>query len=210
MSDFIYELAPGSAPTIVLLHGTGGDENDLLPIGRIVAPGATLLGIRGKVLEHGSPRFFRRLSEGVFDLDDLRFRTNELADFLVKQPGPLIALGFSNGANIADAMLLLRPEVLSAAILLRAMVPLIPDAPPDLSGKRVFLASGIRDPIVPLENAERLAAMLKDYGADVTLKRVNAGHELTREEIEQAREWLYDRPPGLSLSDERSVQDDLD
>jgi phospholipase/carboxylesterase len=190
MSDFIYELAPGSAPTMVLLHGTGGDENDLLPIGRLIAPGATLLGVRGKVLEHGSPRFFRRLSEGVFDLDDLRFRTNELADFLVKQPGPLVALGFSNGANIAAAMLLLRPEVLSAAILLRAMVPLVPDSPPDLSGKRVFLASGIRDPIVPPENASRLAAMLTDYGADVTLKRVNAGHELTRDEIEQAREWL--------------------
>jgi phospholipase/carboxylesterase len=190
VSDFIYELAAGSAPTIVLLHGTGGDENDLLPIGRIVAPGATLLGVRGKVLEHGSPRFFRRLSGGVFDLDDLRFRTNELADFLVKQPGPLIALGFSNGANIAASMLFLRPEVLSAAILLRAMVPLVPDSPPDLRGKRVFLASGTRDPIVPPENSDRLAAMLKDYGADVTLKRVNAGHELTREEIEQAREWL--------------------
>jgi len=199
VSDFIYELTPGSAPTIVLLHGTGGDENDLLPIGRIIAPGATLLGVRGKVLEHGSPRFFRRLSEGVFDLDDLRFRTNELADFLVKQPGPLIALGFSNGANIAAAMLLLRPEVLSAAILLRAMVPLVPDSPPNLGGKCVFLASGIRDPIVPPENSERLAAMLREYGADVTVKRMNAGHELTREEIEQAQQWLYDRPPGLSF-----------
>ena len=193
MSDFIYKLVPGTAPTIVLLHGTGGDENDLLPLGRIVAPGATLLGIRGKVLENGAPRFFRRLSEGVFDLDDLRLRTNELADFLIKQPGPLIALGYSNGANIAAAMLLLRPEVLSGAMLLRAMVPLVPDLPPDLRGKRVFIASGIRDPIVPAENAERLAGILKDYGADVTFKRINAGHELTRGEIEQAREWLLEQ-----------------
>lgn len=192
MSDFAYRSIPGEAPTVVLLHGTGGDENDLVSLGQMIAPASALLGIRGKVLENGASRFFRRLREGVFDLEDLRFRTNELADFLAQQAGPLVALGYSNGANIAASMLLLRPEVLSAAILFRAMAPLVPDAPPDLTGKPIFMGTGQHDPIIPLENAGRLAAMLKEYGADVTMKVVNAGHGLAKVEVEGARGWLGD------------------
>ncbi len=190
MSDFVHRSIPGEMPTVVLLHGTGGDENDLVSLGQMVTPGSALLGIRGKVLENGAPRFFRRHREGVFDLEDLRFRTNELADFLAQQPKPLVALGYSNGANIAASMLLLRPEVVSAAILFRAMVPLVPDSPPDLKGKSVFMGTGIHDPIIPLDSAERLAALLKEYGADLTMKVVNAGHGLAKAEVEAARAWF--------------------
>jgi len=192
VSDFVYRSIPGEAPTVVLLHGTGGNENDLVSLGQMIAPGSALLGIRGKVLENGAPRFFRRLREGVFDLEDLRFRTKELADFLARQPGPLVALGYSNGANIAASMLLLRPEVLSAAVLFRAMTPLTPAAPPNLTGRPVFMGTGQHDPIIPLESAERLAGMLKQYGADVTMKVVNAGHGLAKAEVEGARGWLGD------------------
>ncbi len=141
---FAHRFVPGTrigAPVVLLLHGTGGNEDDLLELGAALAPGAPLLSPRGKVLENGMPRFFRRLAEGVFDLDDLRFRANELADFVrdathaygVDQTPP-VAAGFSNGANIAAAMLLLRPETLSGALLLRPMVPLVPDPLPDLAG----------------------------------------------------------------------------
>ena len=126
-----------AAGTLLVLHGTGGDEHDLLPLGRAIAPGATLLSPRGKVLEHGKPRFFRRLAEGVFDVDDLKRRAAELGDFVGAAAAPygfdtsrLTAVGFSNGANIASALLLLRPEVLSRAVLFRAMVPLEPDPLP--------------------------------------------------------------------------------
>ncbi len=193
MPEFIHRYIPAdddAGVTLVLLHGTGGDENDLLPLGRGLLPGAALLSLRGKVLENGMPRFFRRLREGVFDLLDLRFRTNELADFLAKFPGPLIAAGYSNGANIAASTLLLRPEVFAGAILFRAMVPLVPEQPPDLSGKPVFLSAGRQDPIVPPENTAQLAGMLERYGADVALHWENAGHTLTAADVDAARESL--------------------
>ena len=192
MPDFIHRYIPAESDagaTLVLLHGTGGDENDLLPLGRSLLPGAALLSPRGKVLENGLPRYFRRLREGVFDLLDLRARTHELADFLRRFDGPLIAVGYSNGANIAAATLVLRPEIFSGAILFRAMVPLVPEQAPDLAGKPVFLAAGRHDPIVPPENTQQLAGMLKGYGADVTLDWANAGHELTDAELEAARAW---------------------
>src|SRR3954447_1653228 len=159
-------------PPILLLHGTGGDENDLLPFGQTVAPGAALLSPRGKVLEGGMPRFFRRLAEGVFDEEDVRRRANELADFVqdardAYNLGAPVAVGFSNGANIAAAMLQLRPEALAGAALLRAMVPLREPPAADLSGKPVLIVSGALDPIVPAENAARLAASLTAAGADV-------------------------------------------
>lgn len=201
---YIYVPAPGStnshpssAPTLLLLHGTGGDENDLLDLGRELLPEANLLSPRGKVLEHGMPRFFRRLAEGVFDEEDLRFRTNELADFVQAaaerlgfDPARVTAVGFSNGANIAASLLLLRPETLAGGVLYRAMVPLKPDTAPDLAGRSILMSEGVHDPLIPRENAERLAALLRDAGADVTLAWQPAGHGLTQEDVRQGKEWL--------------------
>lgn len=183
--------------TLLLLHGTGGDENDLLGLGRLLAPGAGLLSPRGKVLEGGMPRFFRRLAEGVFDLDDLRSRTDELAEFVARaagvygfDPARVVAAGFSNGANIAASLLLLRPATLAGAILFHAMVPLEPATPPDLGGKSVFLAAGRADPLIPPAETERLAALLRGYGAAVEERWSPGGHTLTRAEAAQARDWL--------------------
>ena len=198
--NFVHRLiqAPGqSRRTLVLLHGTGGDESDLLPLGRALDPEAALLGVRGKVMEGPMPRFFRRLEEDVFDVEDLVFRTHELADFLrgaVATYGldaaNLVAVGYSNGANIAASMLLLEPDVLTHAVLLRSMVPLVPEQLPDLTGRRVFMASGLHDPILPADNAQRLADMLKQAGADVDLQWSNAGHGLLEHEVEQARAFV--------------------
>jgi predicted esterase len=199
--DFIHRFIPASsgslARTLLLLHGTGGDENDMIPLGRDLDPTAALLSPRGQVLENGMPRFFRRLAEGVFDEEDVVRRAHELADFVgvaaarsAFDAKGVIAVGYSNGANIAAAILLLRPEVLSAAILFRAMVPLVPASLPNLARARVLISSGERDPIVPVENARRLAAMLEAAGADVTLRFESAGHALARGDIKAAKEWL--------------------
>lgn len=199
--DFIHRLIPASSPqaadTLLLLHGTGGDENDLLPLGRMLAPDANLLSPRGKVSENGMPRFFRRLSEGVFDIPDLIARTHELADFIQAatvayglDAARITAVGFSNGANIAAALLLLRPGVLKAAVLLHAMVPLVPETMPDLAGTRVFLGAGRQDPIAPPAETERLAALLRRAGAAVTIHWQPGGHSLTREEALAAAAWL--------------------
>ncbi|MBK1881428.1 alpha/beta hydrolase [Luteolibacter pohnpeiensis] len=189
--------APDQARTLVLLHGTGGNENDLLQLGRSLAPDANLLSPRGRVSEHGMPRFFRRLAEGVFDEKDLIGRTHELAEFIGQAaahygiaPDRLTALGFSNGANIAASLLLLRPEVLSGAILWRAMVPLVPDQSPDLTERKILLTSGTNDPILPLENARRLAGMFRDAGAQIDHKIIPAGHQLTEYDIDFTRAWL--------------------
>src|SRR5881398_8668 len=152
--DFIHEfISGGSSRTLLLLHGTGGNERDLIPLGRALDPNASLLGPRGKVLENGMPRFFRRLAEGVFDLQDLKYRTNELADFVTAAAqhygfatDQLVAVGYSNGANIAASMVLLRPEALPSAILFRAMVPLYPQTQPNLSSVRVWIGAGTNDP----------------------------------------------------------------
>ncbi len=192
---FQYRFEPAqdsSAPTLLLLHGTGGDENDLLPLGRMIAPGAALLSVRGQVLENGMPRFFRRIAEGVFDQEDLARRTEELARFIENKlnGNPPIALGFSNGANIAASLLLRYPETLAGAILMRAMVPFIPQQVPDLKGKRVLILSGRQDPIVPLDQPPTLADLFRSGGADVTLDWAGAGHNLTQGEVTRAREWL--------------------
>jgi phospholipase/carboxylesterase len=188
------ETVPGRPP-ILLLHGTGGDETDLLPLGRAIAPGSALLSPRGKVMEGPMPRFFRRLAEGVFDEEDVRRRAHELADFIAgaRQAYGLaapVAVGLSNGANIAAATLLLRPEALAGAVLLRAMVPLQDPPRVDLSGKPVLILSGLTDPIVPTENAARLAAMLKDARADVLHRTLLAGHGLSQSDVSIATEWL--------------------
>ena len=185
--------------TLLLLHGTGGNERDLIPLGRELDPNAALLSPRGKVLENGMPRFFRRLAEGVFDLEDLKYRTNELADFVTAAVSTLriryrsvVAVGYSNGANIAASMLLLRPEIMHAAILFRAMVPLIPDKMPELSSVRVWIGAGDQDPIIPPSEVQRLVELLRHAGAEVTIRFFHAGHGLTSDEIETAGRWLKD------------------
>jgi predicted esterase len=196
--DFVHEFVAGSSKrTLLLLHGTGGNERDLIPVGRELDPRAALLSPRGKVLENGMPRFFRRLAEGVFDLEDLKKRTNELANFVPAAAqhygfagDKVVAVGYSNGVNIAASMLLLRPEVLSAAILFRAMVPLVPETQPNLSSLRVWIGGGKFDPIVPASETRQLVELLRDAGADVTLRYFPAGHELTSVDVEGAREWL--------------------
>jgi phospholipase/carboxylesterase len=198
--DFIHEFVQGkSSRTLLLLHGTGGTERALVSLGHDLDPDASLLSPRGKVLEDGMPRFFRRLAEGVFDLDDLRKRTHELADFVISAAQHyeidnryIVAVGYSNGANIAASMLLLRPEVLSAGILFRAMVPLILEQQPDLSSKSVFISAGSFDPIVPTSQTKQLAELLQAAGADVTIRFLQSGHQLMPDDVDLARQWLAD------------------
>ena len=185
------------APPLLLLHGTGGDENDLLPLARDLSPGSALLSARGDVLEHGMPRFFRRFAEGVFDLADVEKRSHALADFInaaAKEyridQSKLLAVGYSNGANIAASILLLRPEVLAGAMLLRPMVVLEPPTTPDLSGKRILISSGNQDPIVPDDHPVRLAARFRTAGATVTLNTHVAGHGLTAADFAVAKKFV--------------------
>jgi predicted esterase len=185
--------------TLLLLHGTGGNEEDLLPLGPLLDPQAALLSPRGDVLENGMPRFFRRLSEGVFDVDDLVLRAKAMADFVSEARatyplGPVTAAGFSNGANIASAVMLLHPGTLAAGVLLAPMVPIVPDPLPDLTGVPVFLGAGRKDPLVPVDEAERLAALLTRAGADVALHWHPGGHAIDRSVVVAAREWLVAHP----------------
>jgi phospholipase/carboxylesterase len=191
-----WEPRLGAARTLLLLHGTGGDEHDLIPLGNLLDPQANLLSPRGQVLEHGASRFFRRLAEGVFDIPDLQQRTQQLGAFIESASAQygfptagVTAVGFSNGANIAAALLLLRPGLVREAILYRAMVPLELEALPDLRGTRVFIAAGQHDPIIPPSNSERLATMLRDAGAEVNLYWVPMGHQLTRADVDASRAW---------------------
>jgi phospholipase/carboxylesterase len=198
---FIHRFRPGpdaSAPTLLLLHGTGGDENDLLPLGAALAEDAALLSPRGQVSEHGAARWFRRLAEGVFDMDDLVRRTNQLADFVTAaidhyrlEPSSVIAVGFSNGANIAAALLLLHPRLLRAAVLLAPMVPLADPPRADLSAVAVFIGAGRNDPIAPPEQAEALAGMLSDRRAAVQLHYHPDGHMVDRATVGAAGAWLH-------------------
>jgi phospholipase/carboxylesterase len=201
--DFIHRFIPPdsnakqSELTLLLLHGTGGNEDDLIPLGKELAPNASILSVRGKVLENGMPRFFRRLEEGVFDIEDLKIRTDELAEFIVKSSSAymfdsesLIAVGYSNGANIAASLLLRRPEILAGAILFRAMVPFIPTVMPDLSKKSIILLEGLYDPIVSKAEAESLLEIFTKTQSSVTLKWQNSGHNLTQEDIVAAKNWL--------------------
>ena len=200
---FVHIFVPAekaNSPTLLLLHGTGGDERDLLELGRQLWPGAALLGARGKVLENGMPRFFRRFAEGVFDLDDLKARTNELAEFIdiaAQHYGfskrHLVVVGYSNGANIAASLIFLHPHHVAAAVLFRAQVPFMPDLVRNFSELSVFLAGGRRDTIVPQDQTERLAAILEEGQADVSLFWHRGGHELGNDDIEAAKTWLVDK-----------------
>jgi predicted esterase/catechol 2,3-dioxygenase-like lactoylglutathione lyase family enzyme len=189
------EVAGGT--TLLLLHGTGGDEEDLLPLGRALLPGAGILSPRGKVLERGAPRFFRRLAEGVFDQEDLARRTTELARFISAAvstyelaPDGIVAVGFSNGANIAASLLLRTPGVLRGAVLLSPMLPFEPETLLDLHGTGVFIGAGRADPIAPPEQVERLADVLRRSGAAVTLHWTPGGHGITKDEVDAARQWI--------------------
>ena len=203
MTDFVHRFEKGNlknsgsanSPPVLLLHGTGGDENDLIDLGRAVAPGSALLSPRGQVLEGGMPRFFRRLAEGVFDEADVKRRADELADFVAaarKRYGieAPVALGFSNGANIAAAMLLQRPDVLSGAVLLRAMVPLSDPPTLPIAGTPVLIISGAQDPLAPTSNPAKLAAQLKERGASVDHRIVPGGHGLTQADVTLAAAFM--------------------
>lgn len=197
--SFVHKWVPGSGSggrTLLLLHGTGGNESDLLPLGRVLDGDANLLSPRGKILEHGMPRFFKRLAEGVFDQQDLKFRTAELAEWIASaakqyQTGPVTAVGYSNGANIAASLLLSgQATEFDRAVLLRAMTPFEPEVLPDLRGKRILMLNGTHDPIIPPDNSKHLAALLTKAGADVDLRWTNTGHGLEQGEIVEASEWL--------------------
>jgi phospholipase/carboxylesterase len=207
---FVHRYLPGeidSGPTLLLLHGTGGNEEDLVPLGETLAPGAAFLSPRGKVSEYGAPRFFRRLAEGVFDHEDLLFRTHELAEFVQVaseeysfDPSKVVAVGYSNGANVAASTILLHPSLLRAAVLFRAMVPFEPDLTPDLSGMPVFIAAGRMDRMIPPDNTQRLADILLEAGAEVDLRYRDTGHPLTYEDVAEAKAWLSEVLPRLSGS----------
>ncbi|MBD0382184.1 alpha/beta hydrolase [Paenibacillus sedimenti] len=185
-----------NAPVIVLFHGTGGTEHDLLPLAQAVAPTSSVLSVRGNVLENGMPRFFRRLAEGVFDEEDLIYRTQELNDFLDQAAADygfdrnnLIAIGYSNGANIAGSLLFHHPGALRGAILHHPMVPRRGVKLPDLTGVPVFIGAGQNDPICSPRETEELQKLLGDAGASVAVHWERAGHQLTHTEVGAAAEW---------------------
>jgi phospholipase/carboxylesterase len=198
---FVHRFVPATEagrPPLLLLHGTGGNENDLLVLGQRLSQGAALLSPRGKVLENGMPRFFRRLAEGVFDLEDLAVRTRELGAFVAQAReqygiGKPIAVGFSNGANIAASLLFSEPDVLAGAVLMRAMVPFVPRTLPVLDGLPVLILSGAADPLIAATDRDRLAKLFSDAGAAVTYQVVPAGHNLAPQDIAAAARWLTER-----------------
>jgi phospholipase/carboxylesterase len=198
---FIHRFLPATdtatGEALIVLHGTGGTEDDLVGIGQAIAPGAAILSPRGNVLEAGAPRFFKRLAEGVFDPREVRSRGEELARFIRAavsiydlDPAHVFALGYSNGANIASTVMFIDPELLQGAILFRPMVVLELEDQPDLTGSRVLISAGRMDPIVPAKSAERLAELLQQSHAEVTLKWQLAGHNLVPSEVREAAEWF--------------------
>jgi phospholipase/carboxylesterase len=198
---FIHRFVPaedsGSGETLIVLHGTGGDENDLIGIGQAIAPGAAILSPRGNVLENGAPRFFRRLAEGVFEPKEVRSRAEELARFIRAavityrlDPTRVFALGYSNGANIASTVMFVEPGILQGAILFRPMLVYEPSEKNDLAGSAVFISAGRMDPIVPTASVERLVELFESGHAEVTLKWQLAGHNLVPSEVSEAADWL--------------------
>jgi phospholipase/carboxylesterase len=195
---FIHRNVPAtdvSRPPLLLLHGTGGDENDLIAIATHIAPGAALLSPRGKVSENGQNRFFRRFAEGALDLDDLKARTTELAAFIAAARAAYdlaapIAFGFSNGGNIAASLLLSQPHVLAGAVLMRSVLPFEPSPAPRIARTPVLLLSGAADPMVPAASRDRLAAVLGKAGAAIVHKVIPGGHSLTNQDLAFAKQWL--------------------
>ena len=197
---FIHNFIPAQSSdgkVLLLLHGTGGNEDDLLTIAQMIDERATILAPRGKVLESGMPRFFKRFAEGVFDVEDLNFRTNELANFIRKASEKygfdlrsVITVGYSNGANIGASLLLLRPESMKSAILFRAMISLVPDKLPDLSGKKVFISGGRFDSFIPQNKTIELKQTLEKAGAEVKMNWEDSAHALVQAEIVKAKTWI--------------------
>jgi len=190
-----------AGPPLLLLHGTGGNEYDLLPLRDHVSPGAAVLSVRGTVLENGMPRFFRRISEGVFDEDDLRRRADDLAEFVVTasaaygiEERSLVAVGFSNGANIASALLLQRPGLLAGAVLLAAMVPYAEPPAADLTGSLVIISNGARDPMITYGVTQQLAGQLRERGAEVVELPHPGGHQIYPAVLPEIRRIVADMP----------------
>jgi phospholipase/carboxylesterase/glyoxalase family protein len=199
--NFKHKYVPSSDPpkgkTVLLLHGTGGNEESLIPIVEMVLPDAAILSPRGQIMENGMPRFFRRIAEGVFDLEDLKFQTQELAIFIEAasktygiESNEVIALGYSNGANIASSVMLTYPELISKAALFHPMIPFVPENPPDLSNTGILITAGTNDPIVSREETLELNNMFQDYGAEVEIFWHDSEHNLTREELDKTKNFL--------------------
>ncbi|MGM0806290.1 MAG: alpha/beta hydrolase [Bacillota bacterium] len=184
-------------PVLLLLHGTGGNEKDLLSLAEMISPESSVLSVRGNVSENGMPRFFRRLSEGVFDEEDLIFRTKELYEFIEEAANKydfnrdqVVAVGYSNGANIAGSLIFHYEKSLKGAILHHPMVPRRGIELPKLDGLPVFIGAGKNDPICPPQETEELQQLLNNAGAKVHLKWDDMGHQLSRAEVEEAAEWF--------------------
>jgi len=194
---FVPAEDPASGETLIVLHGTGGDENDLVGVGLTIAPGAAILSPRGNVSENGARRFFRRLAEGVFDPEEVRSRAEELARFIRAaiakydlDASRIFALGYSNGANIASTVMFIDPHLLQRAMLFRPMLVLEPDDRGDLTGSSVLISAGLIDPVVPVDSVERLVGLFESAHTDVTLKWQRAGHNLVPSEVREAADWL--------------------
>lgn len=200
---YLYQPPAGAASySLLLLHGTGGDEHDMVPLAEAILPGAGFISPRGQVIENGAPRFFRRFAEGVLDVKDWRERSEALADFVASicaeheiSPKTLLAVGYSNGANIAQGLLLLRPEVLGGAILLRPMFITDDVSVKDLGGRPIWLLGGSHDPIIPADSLPQIAQQLDQRGAHVTAKTVQASHGLVQDDIVLTRQWLANDVP---------------
>ncbi|MBB3663379.1 phospholipase/carboxylesterase [Prauserella sediminis] len=195
--DHRYVEGAQAEPVLLLLHGTGGTPDDILALGKELSPSSTMIAPAGPVSENGAARWFRRLAEGVFDVEDVIVRAGELAEFIEVARDRydlagrrLVAAGFSNGANIAAAVALLRPDVLDEVVLFSAMSPLPEPPAADLHGGRVFLANGRQDPMAPLDSSERLVRTFRDRGAEVTEYWHPGGHQITADGLESARQWL--------------------
>ncbi|MDB4978765.1 MAG: phospholipase/Carboxylesterase [Candidatus Peribacteria bacterium] len=184
------------APTLLLLHGTGGDEYDLVHIGQSLLPGAAILSARGNVQQQGMNRYFLRKPDGSFDTDDLLFRTGELNGFILLATehynidrSTLIAVGYSNGATIAASILLVHPKTLHLAVLLHPALPFMPEQKPHITA-HVFMTAGRNDEMIPFERTKALATLLSSCGAEVAFHAEEGGHRITESELEAAREWI--------------------